>query len=104
MAGCPDATDYCHTSRRYVPLAVDPVERQTVCTCAGGTVGTGVFQAATLQLPIAEIRTLIRGRMIEQKFIHAHYPHVDGTSFAAPIVASLVAQMLEANPALSPAQ
>jgi hypothetical protein len=29
--------------------------------------------------------------------------HVDGTSFAAPIVCSLIAQMLEANPALTPA-
>ena len=30
------------------------------------------------------------------------YQHVDGTSFAAPIVTSLVAQMLEANPRLTP--
>ena len=30
--------------------------------------------------------------------------HVDGTSFAAPIVSSVVAQMLEANPAISPQQ
>ncbi|MFT8131105.1 S8 family serine peptidase, partial [Salmonella enterica] len=32
-----------------------------------------------------------------------HYQHVDGTSFAAPIVASVIAQMLEANPTLTPA-
>ncbi|MDQ2870324.1 MAG: S8 family serine peptidase, partial [Acidobacteriota bacterium] len=32
------------------------------------------------------------------------YQHVDGTSFAAPIVSSIVAQMLEANPALTPAE
>ena len=64
----------------------------------------GYFKQRTRRLPIAEIRTLIRGRMVEQKFIHAHYQHVDGTSFAAPIVASLAAQMLEANPALTPAQ
>lgn len=62
------------------------------------------FKLRTRRLPIAEIRSLIRGRMLDQKFIHAHYQHVDGTSFAAPIVASLVAQMLEANPALTPAQ
>src|ERR1044072_2335245 len=32
----------------------------------------------------------------------AHYQHVDGTSFAAPIVTSIVAQMIEANPQLTP--
>jgi serine protease AprX len=36
--------------------------------------------------------------------INEHYKMVDGTSFAAPIVTSVVAQMLEANPALTPAE
>ena len=36
------------------------------------------------------------------KIVATHYQHVDGTSFAAPIVTSIVAQMLEANPALTP--
>jgi serine protease AprX len=38
------------------------------------------------------------------KFFSPHYMHVDGTSFAAPIVCSVIAQMLEINPALSPYQ
>ncbi|PKK89541.1 MAG: hypothetical protein CVV64_14130 [Candidatus Wallbacteria bacterium HGW-Wallbacteria-1] len=50
----------------------------------------------------------IRGRLEDiikgQKIIHPHYQHVDGTSFSAPIVASVAAQMLEANPALRPYQ
>lgn len=39
----------------------------------------------------------------KEKFITPSYMHVDGTSFAAPIVASVAAQMLEANPLLSAA-
>lgn len=37
----------------------------------------------------------------KEKFITPHYMHVDGTSFAAPIVTSVAAQMLEANPSLT---
>lgn len=35
------------------------------------------------------------------KYISPHYMHVDGTSFAAPIVCSVIAQMLEINPYLT---
>lgn len=62
------------------------------------------FRKETLALPPDQIRRAIRHRMIEQKYIHAHYQHVDGTSMAAPVVSSVVAQMLEANPSLAPAQ
>jgi serine protease AprX len=41
-------------------------------------------------------------RIAELKLITPHYQHVEGTSFAAPIVSSIVACMLEANPALTP--
>lgn len=51
-----------------------------------------------------EARRLIRSRMVEHKYIHPHYQHVDGTSMAAPIVSGIAAQMLEANPALTPTQ
>jgi serine protease AprX len=36
------------------------------------------------------------------KLITPHYQHVEGTSFAAPIVASTIACMLEANPTMTP--
>ena len=36
------------------------------------------------------------------EIVATHYSHVDGTSFATPIVSSIVAQMIEANPKLTP--
>lgn len=45
----------------------------------------------------------IRQRITTAKYISPHYMHVDGTSFAAPIVSAVVAQLLEANPSLTPA-
>lgn len=41
-------------------------------------------------------------RIADLKLITPHYQHVEGTSFAAPIVASSIACMLEANPTLPP--
>jgi serine protease AprX len=43
-------------------------------------------------------------RIAELKLITPHYQHVDGTSFAAPLVASAAACLLEANPRLSSRQ
>ncbi len=48
------------------------------------------------------IRAYVEGVLQQHKIIAAHYQHVDGTSFAAPIVASIVAQMIQANPTLTP--
>lgn len=48
------------------------------------------------------VRQIVAAQLHDQKVIDGHYKHVDGTSFAAPIVTSIVAQMLEANPALEP--
>jgi len=51
-----------------------------------------------------ERRNAIINAIQATKFFSAHYMHVDGTSFAAPIVSSVIAQMLEINPALTPRQ
>jgi serine protease AprX len=48
------------------------------------------------------IREVIIKRIQACKYISPNYMHVDGTSFAAPIVSSVIAQMLEANPLLTP--
>lgn len=50
------------------------------------------------------IRQIVAAQLHDQKVIDGHYKHVDGTSFAAPIVSSIVANMLEANPRLEPHQ
>ncbi|HVE55381.1 MAG TPA: S8 family serine peptidase [Pyrinomonadaceae bacterium] len=47
-------------------------------------------------------RARIEEKLQERKVVATHYQHVDGTSFAAPITASVIAQMLEANPGLTP--
>ena len=45
----------------------------------------------------------VEARIASEKLITPYYQHVDGTSFAAPLVASAVACMFEANPRLTPA-
>lgn len=51
---------------------------------------------------VSDIREAIENEIQDRKIIATHYQYVDGTSFAAPITASVVAQMLEANPKLTP--
>lgn len=50
------------------------------------------------------MRRVIDERLKTHKLAPPYYQHVDGTSFAAPIVCSVIAQMLEANPHLTPAR
>jgi serine protease AprX len=51
----------------------------------------------------AAIRAYVEAALQQDKIVATHYQHVDGTSFAAPIVSSMVAQMVEVNPELTPA-
>jgi len=53
-------------------------------------------------LPLHLLRQMISIKLREADVISEHYKFVDGTSFAAPIVSSTVACMLEANPHLTP--
>jgi serine protease AprX len=59
-------------------------------------------EAKDLRMPI--LRQLITIKLREGNVINEHYKYVDGTSFAAPIVSSIVACMFEANPRLTPQQ
>ncbi|MEP7211811.1 MAG: S8 family serine peptidase [Acidobacteriota bacterium] len=59
---------------------------------------------AALDRPVHSIRQIIALKIRRENVITKHYKYVDGTSFSAPIVSSVVAQMFEANPALTPQQ
>jgi serine protease AprX len=48
------------------------------------------------------IRRYVEAALKHHKIVATHYQHVDGTSFAAPIVTSIAAQMIQANPNLTP--
>jgi serine protease AprX len=56
------------------------------------------------ELTVPMLRQLITIKLREGNVINQHYKFVDGTSFASPIVASIAACMLEANPKLTPQQ
>lgn len=79
--------------------APDHLVRELLGQAAGDDDDAAVLKAA----PAAAVRSWAEETIRREKVVAAHYQHVDGTSFAAPIVSAVVAQMLEANPSLTPA-
>ena len=69
---------------------------------AHATVDKDIYAARDLSVSL--LRQLITIKLREGNVINEHYKFVDGTSFAAPIVSSIVACVLEANPKLTPQQ
>jgi len=69
---------------------------------AHAAVDKAIYEAR--DLPVSVLRQLITIKLREGNVINQHYKFVDGTSFAAPIVSSIIACMLEANPKLTPQQ
>src|SRR5262245_11992998 len=59
---------------------------------------------AALDADVAFLRQLVALKIRSHNVISGAYKHVDGTSFAAPIVSSVAAVMLEANPSLQPVE
>lgn len=53
---------------------------------------------------MAEVWQAVRKRMNVHKWVHAAYQHVDGTSVAVACVTGVAAQMVQANPNLTPQQ
>jgi serine protease AprX len=58
------------------------------------------ISAKAENLDVTFMRKLLTDRVQQTKYISARYMHVDGTSFAAPLVSAVVAQLLQANPSL----
>jgi serine protease AprX len=54
--------------------------------------------------PDGHLYAMLQARINSHKLIDAKHQHVDGTSVSAAIVSSVVAQMIEANPCLTPAE
>ena len=80
--------------------AADDQLTRIISTHAG--VDKQLDEARDLSVPL--LRQLITIKLREGNVINQHYKFVDGTSFAAPIVASIAACLLEANPKLTPPQ
>ncbi len=59
---------------------------------------------AALDRPVHSLRQIIVLKLRQENVINKYYKYVDGTSFSAPIVSSLVSQMIEANPRMTSQQ
>jgi serine protease AprX len=86
----------------YSELHALPDEELRAAIESHAGIDTDLDEAADLPIPL--LRQLITIKLREGNVINQDYKYVDGTSFAAPIISSIVACMLEANPRLRPQQ
>ena len=89
-------------ARLYAELDAASDEELNDIILAHKGIDKDLDEARDLSVPL--LRQLISIKLREGNVINEHYKFVDGTSFAAPIVSSIVACMLEANPKLTPQQ
>jgi serine protease AprX len=83
---------------------LDAADDQDLCAILESNAGIDKDLDESSALPIPLMRQLITVKLREGNVINQHYKYVDGTSFAAPIVSSIIACMLEANSRLTPQQ
>ena len=83
---------------------LDKAEDADLHSIIGANAGIDAELDAALDRPVHSLRQIIALKLRQENLITKYYKYVDGTSFAAPIVSSVVAQMLEANPNLTPPQ
>ncbi len=96
LPGTPTAEQAALFAR--LATASDPELREALE--AGRGLDKDLDAARGLELPL--VRQLVAAKIRDHNVISGAYKHVDGTSFAAPIVASLAARLVEANPSLAP--
>lgn len=89
-------------AKLYAELDAAPDDDLREIILANETVDKDIYAARDLSVSL--LRQLITIKLREGNVINEHYKFIDGTSFAAPIVSSIVACMLEANPKLAPQQ
>ena len=89
-------------ARLYAELDAAPDDNLRNIIVANEGIDKDLDETRDLTAPL--LRQLITIKLHEGNVINQHYKFVDGTSFASPIVASIVACMLEANPNLTPQQ
>jgi serine protease AprX len=89
-------------ARWLAPMLDLPVQDDTVQSLIrDGYRDLKISRKVALNLTPA-LHNLLQDRLNEHKLVDAHHQHVDGTSVSSAIAASIVAQMLEANPRLTP--
>src|SRR5262249_40054774 len=86
----------------YSELHALPDEELRAAIAAHAGIDRDLDEAVDLRIPL--LRQLITIKLREGNVINQDYKYVDGTSFAAPIVSSIIACMLEANARLTPPQ
>ena len=96
-------TDVAKQAQWLGPLLQDTSGTALRTLLSDGCEALDIPKPTTRRLGKALHQTL-QERIHAHKLINEGYQHVDGTSVAAPIVSSVIAQMLEANPTLSPEQ
>jgi serine protease AprX len=90
-------------ARWLAPLLASPTSAFLTKLVKRGHSDLGL-DPATHPEPDDKLYRQLQQRIHAHKIVDPYHQHVDGTSVAAPIVASVIAQMLEANPGLTPAQ
>ncbi len=85
------------------PLLESESERALKRLLTHGYGDLGIAREQALK-PDARLYEMLQARINSHKLIDAKHQHVDGTSVSAAIVSGVVAQMIEANPHLTPAQ